>query len=46
MTKKLQMKHPNYYNVTDEKGKDKSIELMVGGSWEVMRGDEFVQITE
>ena len=46
MTKKLQMKHPNYYNVTDEKGKDKSIELMVGGSWEVMRGDEFVQIAE
>ena len=33
MTKKLQLKHPDYYNIIDERGQEKSIELLRGGGW-------------
>ena len=36
MTKKLQLKHPDYYNILDERGQEKSIELLRGGAWCVL----------
>ena len=46
MTKKMQLKHPTYYNVIDEKGKEKSLELVLGGEWKILRGNEFEYINE
>ena len=42
MTKKLQTRYPNFYNVIDETGAEKSVELIVGGAWKVLRNGEFV----
>ena len=42
----MQLKHPTYYNVIDEKGKEKSLELVLGGEWKILRGNEFEYINE
>ena len=42
MTKKLQVKHPTYYNVLNERGEEKSVELLKGGDWGVLHDGEFI----
>ena len=42
MTKKDQRKYFNYFNILNEKGEEKSLKLIEGSSWKVLRGDEFV----
>ena len=44
MTKKLQTKYPHYYNILNERGEEKSLELKVGGAWQVLRDNEFVEL--
>ena len=41
MTKKLQIKYPDYYNVLNERGEEKSVELLRGGDWSVLRDGKF-----
>ena len=36
MAKKLQLKHPEYYNIINEKGKEMSIKLQPGGCWRIL----------
>ena len=36
MTKKLQLKYPDYYNIINEQGKEMSIKLQPGGSWRLL----------
>ena len=33
MTKRNQEKYPNYYNILNEQGEEKSLELLEGGAW-------------
>ena len=42
MTKKLQMRYPSYYNVINERGQEKSVELLRGGGWVLLRDGEFI----
>ena len=44
MTLKLQRKYPTYYNILNERGEEKSLELKVGGAWQVLRDNEFVEL--
>ena len=44
MTAKAKKKHPDYYNVVNEKGEEKSIKLVRGGAWAVLRDDLFYMI--
>ena len=36
MTKKLQLKYPEYYNIINEQGKKMSIKLRPGGCWRIL----------
>ena len=41
MTKKNQQKYPNYYNILNEVGEEKSIKLLEGGAWQLLHDDEY-----
>ena len=45
----VQQRHPTYYNVVNERGEEKSLELLPGvDGWQILRGDswEFVDENE
>ena len=44
MTKKDQRRYPNYYNILNEAGEEKSLKLIEGGAWKVLRGDQFITL--
>ena len=38
--------HPTYYNVLNELGEELSVELLVGGNWQMLRGEDWVFVDD